>query len=385
MKLLLIQRDDVRDWKTWSGTPNAMRSALEKQGVRVDVCDKLGWPTSPIIAIENLMLRLIQANTYYRPRSSRYYARRIRQNLRELEHDWDCAIVIDSFEVLPFLHLGIPIIYVSDCTKTQLIEFAYSGYEKFSPQAERQIVDLEKQAYARASLLAFSSKWAASSAIEKYGVPQEKTRHVLFGASIDQVPTFEEACTRGPWQDSDRCELLFLGVDWNRKGGDIALNVVRELNRMGLRSRLTICGVRPDIDQNEQVQFVPFLDKHKPEELRKLKDLLCKSSFLLLPTQAECFGVVFCEAFAHGLPPVSCQVGGVPEIITHGENGFVLDRDAKPAEYANLIYESFTDEKSYLSLRRSARESYDSTYNWNAWANEIILIAQELVDHTKHE
>ena len=61
-----------------------------------------------------------------------------------------------------------------------------------------------------------------------------------------QMSTPTETCviSRSFWRrrGTDICRLLFLGVDWHRKGGDIALAVAELLNQKGIRTELDIVG-----------------------------------------------------------------------------------------------------------------------------------------------
>ncbi|MFH1683432.1 MAG: N-acetyl-alpha-D-glucosaminyl L-malate synthase BshA [Candidatus Margulisiibacteriota bacterium] len=50
---------------------------------------------------------------------------------------------------------------------------------------------------------------------------------------------------------------------------------------------------------------------------------LAKGSLFLLPSAKESFPVVLLEAMALGVPPVTTKVGGIPELVTHGKNGFL--------------------------------------------------------------
>ena len=68
--------------------------------------------------------------------------------------------------------------------------------------------------------IVYSSTWAAESAMRDYGAPREKICVIPFGANLDDVPTADQIyqkCDRRPWK------IVFIGLYWHRKGGDIAL------------------------------------------------------------------------------------------------------------------------------------------------------------------
>ena len=55
-----------------------------------------------------------------------------------------------------------------------------------------------------------------------------------------------------------------------------------------------------------------------PQNRQRLEQIVSKSHRLLLPTRAECYGIVFCEANAYGLPVFATRVGGIPTIVKEG-------------------------------------------------------------------
>jgi len=50
-------------------------------------------------------------------------------------------------------------------------------------------------------------------------------------------------------------------------------------------------------------------------------ELLRSSDLFLLPSQTESFGLAALEAMACGVPVIASRVGGVPELVVHGETG----------------------------------------------------------------
>lgn len=71
--------------------------------------------------------------------------------------------------------------------------------------------------------------------------------------------------------------------------------------------------------------------------MKLLYDILYRSHFLILPTEFEAFGIVFCEASAYGMPSIAANVGGVSQPIREGKNGFLLSPNATAEEYAEKI------------------------------------------------
>ena len=124
---------------------------------------------------------------------------------------------------------------------------------------------------------------------------------------------------------------------------------------------------------------IPFLDKKDEQDSERLAHLLATSDFLLLPTRSECYGIVFCEANAYGLPVMTTRTGGIPGVVEDGENGFMLPMSAGGSDYAKLIADILSDEGRYANLRKSSRAAFDERLNWDAWGARLMdLIAQIL-------
>lgn len=90
--------------------------------------------------------------------------------------------------------------------------------------------------------------------------------------------------------------LLFVG-----EGPELS-KVLCRVKELGLLDRVTFCGKQDDVAQ-----------------------LLSLSDVMLLPSEKESFGLVALEAMACGVPTVASNTGGIPELIVHGESGFLAD------------------------------------------------------------
>ena len=228
---------------------------------------------------------------------------------------------------------------------------------------------MERAAIQKACLLVYPSEWVAESAARDYGADRSKISVIPFGANLEQIPPRENILRK---EKSEQCRLLFVGVDWVRKGGDIAFETLIKLREMGVPAELTVCGcVPPKQSMRTAMTVIPFIDKHDETQSRRLAELYFKSDFLLLPTRAECFGIVFCEANAFGLPAITTDTGGVSGAVHNGENGFALPVSAGASEYARLISELWRDRAAYSSLARSSRTAFEQRLNWDAWGTQM--------------
>jgi glycosyltransferase involved in cell wall biosynthesis len=241
-------------------------------------------------------------------------------------------------------------------------------------------ISLEAGLVRRASMNLVSGKWLARSLREHYGVPAENIRVIPWGANIDSadVPNSSDIYRGSP---GNVCSLLFLGTNWSGKGGDLAYETLQRLVDRGVPAELVVVGCQPPEGRaHEKIQVIGRLYKSDPADRRRISDLLRTSSFLLLPTRAECFGHVFCEAGAYGLPSITTKVGGVGEVVRDGENGMALPLSAGAEDYAETIAKLWFNHDEYRALSAGARRAFDERLNWDAWGRQVRAVLAEILD-----
>jgi glycosyltransferase involved in cell wall biosynthesis len=279
---------------------------------------------------------------------------------------------------LPFAYLDCkqPVVCWTDATFTGLVDFYFKNTCQESIRNGHLIDQL---ALDRCSLAIYTSDWAAKSAIEDYGADPKKVKVVPYGANLDQSHSLEDIKTCIDARPNNTCKLLFLGVDWVRKGGDVAYKVAEALNEAGLKTELTVAGCPMLNKPANFVNVVGFIDKSTQEGAYKLKKLIAESHFLILPSIADCTPLVFCEANSLGVPCLSTQVGGIPTTIRSGVNGQLFDLNVDISDYCRYLVDLFSDYTQYQSLALSAFHEYESRLNWAAAVKQVRQFMKELL------
>ena len=126
---------------------------------------------------------------------------------------------------------------------------------------------------------------------------------------------------------------------------------------------LWMAGDGPDRGAAERLAFELGVHEHvrflgKQDHIERL---IPQCDVLLLPSEMESFGLAALEGMACGVPPVATRVGGVPEVITHGEDGFLEtpgDIEAMAARAAELL----TDREKYTRMRWKARTTAEERF-----------------------
>ncbi|MCF8294774.1 MAG: glycosyltransferase family 4 protein [Bacteroidales bacterium] len=290
---------------------------------------------------------------------------------------YDLIIASRASTEIALLQTTIPVIYYTDTTFDSLYNY-YTWFSNFMRLSVWEGNRVEKLALEKSAALIFASEWAANSAIQHYHINPGKINIIPFGPNLDYIPASHEVSYE---RTRDICRLLFLGVEWERKGGSIAFETMQALKNMKIPVLLTVCGCIPPHEiKDECLQVIPYLNKNKPEDSARLVELLKSHHFLLLPTRAECFGVVFAEASAYALPSITTDTGGISSAVQDGKNGYRLRLNAQAPEYASVIAGLFTEyETKYLPLTKKTREFYDRHLNWNVFANSFREVADKVL------
>jgi glycosyltransferase involved in cell wall biosynthesis len=266
-----------------------------------------------------------------------------------------------------------PALYASDAT-FKLLHQTYGITPSTEWVAFRE--DCERVAIEKSAGLSYSSTWAAESATRDYGAPQEKIRVIPYGANVNEVPDIDELRKRQfqpPWK------LVFIGVNWHRKGGDIALRAFEALRGRGVEVELTVIGSEPPGEDNElPVRIIRNLDKRRSRDRTLFREILLASHAMLFPSRGDCSPIALCEAAAYGIPVVAADVGGISSIITE-HTGRLMPTGSTPEDYATAVMDLIGDPQRYRNLVLSSRQRYDEVLNWDKWAQSLLAFSEQFV------
>jgi glycosyltransferase involved in cell wall biosynthesis len=224
--------------------------------------------------------------------------------------------------VFPFLatraHLQrIPYVIAADATLSQIE--AFKEYRLTQPNGGRSLKHrlrdaIEGYLFRHAAYVIPCSEWAAGAITSEFGVPRERIVVVPPGIDLTQ---WQPRPSRSGSQLRAPTKLLFVGGDFERKGGHLLLDVYRRYLRG--RCELHLVTKEP-VQQESDVVVYPDLGPNDP----RLHQLYQTCDIFVLPTQADCSSLASMEAMASGLPVITCSVGGIPEIVDHGVSGWLV-------------------------------------------------------------
>jgi glycosyltransferase involved in cell wall biosynthesis len=184
---------------------------------------------------------------------------------------------------------------------------------------DRQKFQLNQRAFQAAAGLVTWSEWAAHSLVGDYGVDPGRVRVLAPGAA----PAYFDIGQRRAGQSAhplaaDRpVKVLFVGGDFQRKGGPLLLDCLR--GALAGRCELHIV-TQQEVAPERGVFVHRGIGPNSPELLR----LFAEADIFVLPSRAECLAVVLMEATAAGLPVITTDVGALSEAVRPGESGFLI-------------------------------------------------------------
>jgi glycosyltransferase involved in cell wall biosynthesis len=385
MKLAYVTTYDARKLtgsNEWSGTGYYIAQSLKKQSLAVEYMGPLkdSIALKTIRKLKRHYYDILPKKSYQKdadPLTLKYYASQVAKKLSKTKSDLVFSAVVNP---IAYLECELPIVFWADGTFANIQNF-YPLYSNLPQEVIHDWHQMEKLALQKCKLAIYSSDWAAKSAIYDYGADPTKVKVVPFGANIENTLSFETVKDAIESRPSDRCKLLFMAVDWFRKGGDVAYQVAEKLNQSGLKTELTVVGCQPSITGKlpDFVKTLGFISKSTDEGKKQIQQLFLESHFLILPTIADCTPIVFCEANSLGVPCLSTTVGGIPTTIHNDINGQLFDKNADIVEYCNYVTDIFAKYSSYKTLALSAFHEYQSRLNWSSAGKTVKNLLMEYI------
>jgi glycosyltransferase involved in cell wall biosynthesis len=203
---------------------------------------------------------------------------------------------------------GIPHFLYTDHTHLENLNYQHGNRDLYS----QKWIDLEKEIYHHTTLNFVRSSNVGRSMVENYGCPVNKVILAYAGSNVKVSEARSES------KDYSSQHILFVGIDWERKGGPDLIEAFKLILHTHPHARLTIVGARPEL-QIPSCTVAGHLPADQLDQYYQAASIFC------LPTYQEPFGIVFIEAMTARLPIVATRVGAIPELVEDGINGRLVE------------------------------------------------------------
>ncbi|HEY8518627.1 MAG TPA: glycosyltransferase family 4 protein [Gammaproteobacteria bacterium] len=242
---------------------------------------------------------------------------------------------------------GIPHFVYTD--HTHLANLRYPHFDRRQLRSARWI-ELERSIYQHAERVFVTSRFAERSLIDDYGCAPERVECVYSGVNVD---------VRGVAEHSPANKtVLFVGTEWERKGGPQLVEAFRAVRREHPDAELAIVGCAPEVD-------VPGCRVVGPVPGNGVGGYYASAAVFCLPSLVEPSAVALVEAAAHGLPVVATDVGGTSDRVLHGDTGYLVPPGDVPS-LARALSDLLSDAALRRRLGEAGRRLAAERFTWPA-------------------
>jgi glycosyltransferase involved in cell wall biosynthesis len=254
---------------------------------------------------------------------------------------------------------GIPVYMYTDHTNLNNLNYPLIKQSQFI--RSKKYVELERKAYENASLIFVMSDNIKNSLVNQYHVDENKIKlvYVSINTPINAEVNPEKYRNKN---------ILFVGMDWERKGGPLLVEAFKIVCTKVPDAKLTIIGCKPNI--NIKNCFV-----YGELPLEQVAELYNQASVFCMPTLREPFGIVFLEAMFNHLPIITDSVGATPYLVRENFNGYLLEHNA--TDYANALIELISDPEKCEQFGNNSYSLASKTYTWD---NVVRLMRQYIAE-----
>lgn len=293
-------------------------------------------------------------------------------------HDWLVAYAAKTLKA----SFDIPIVATIHATEAG----RNSG---INGEVQRYINDTEWMLTYEASEVIVNSGYMKNELQRLFGLPYEKINIVPNGVNLTNFSGIERDYDfRRQYAMDNEKIILFMGRLVYEKGVQHLINAMPKILSKYHDAKLIIAGKGGMLDDlraqvnalglGDKVYFTGYLNSKQVQKMYKCADIS------VFPSTYEPFGIVALEAMLAGTPVVVSDIGGLNEIVDHGETG-MKSYAGNPNSLADSILTLLYDYKLCDSMVKKARNKVKTYYNWNKIAQDTHFTYQKAICQTVAE
>lgn len=322
------------------------------------------------VSIEGVKINVFKVRNFFSPWKLLSFQRKVKKILERDQFD----IVYGLCQVYP-----LDIYRVGGGIQRHWMKVQYShtilrGVKYLTSLVHLAMQWLENQIFKKGNCKFFiaNSRLVKNQLIEYFHISDERIKVIYNGVDTDvfnpEVKIYRESMRKKYLVDNDALVLLFVSHNWERKG---LSTIIEALPKTGIEKiRLVVVG------RGKKSRYISHAKDNKispntmiftgpTEDVEKYYGM---ADIFVLPSRYEPFSNVCLEAMACGLPVITTRTNGASELITIGENGFVLDdwrASDSLAHVINILKEGKVREDIGKNAAKTAEE-----YTWERHVKE---------------
>ncbi|NOX57986.1 MAG: glycosyltransferase family 4 protein [Planctomycetes bacterium] len=368
MQLLVLKRG------TFSGITASLLDAWKTGSPqdRLQLCDlDDGFLESPIAKLKALP-ELVKAGASQgvgkAARNYRQIVSRSRSNLVRLEqsvrdvlsgHSFDAALIMQT--MIPMPHSSKPTFIYTDHT---ILANRYYPDGDAAIERWHAWLDAERETIQHAAIIFTMSRHVSDSLTEFYDVPKERVRCVGAGFNARQAQRIDG-------QERRAKNIIFVGLDWERKGGPQMVEAFARVRESHPDATLTIVGCEPNVSCRgvEVLGVVP---------IERVSELMAEACCFCMPSLREPFGLVYLEAMHAGLPVIALDLGAPRDFVSDGDTGFLVP-PGDIAAMALAMEKLVANPERCAKMGAAARGRVSQEYTWAKTQSQMSQAIEEVV------
>jgi len=233
------------------------------------------------------------------------------------------------------------------------------GFEGVSRRRIDESLRYEEQTAGQMTAIFTFSEYLRQSFIADYRVPAERVFNVGAGINLTDFPA------PNPHKDYTAPRILFVGIDFVRKGGPQLLRAFQIVHDALPDAELHIVGPAKLNNPPSCVIFHGHLSKVDPGGMRELESLFRDCTLFVLPSLYEPFGIAPLEAMLYQLPCLVTDAWALRETVIPGFNGDLVPKGSVEG-LAEKLLQLLSKPDALATMGRQGRERVLRDYTWSA-------------------
>jgi len=377
---------DVNNPTQRSGVPHHIYNALVQNGYHVKVCfiskkkrslfSKLISKTKNILY--NQWFNQVLGHYYFEYTPS--YFKLLHQAISSFikSEKIDVLLAINSFSFTYSPNFKPTIVWIDNSFFTF---YEHTSMPRVATDNFKRICDNEKQALQHTSTIICASNWLKNQLIARYNIPEHKIAVIPRGANLSANFSAKELNKAIEERLTRNIKLVFIGRNWHLKGGNIALAVCEQLRKKGYNIELVVFGRAKGCPINlNDIPWVTFrkkFDLSNETDLKVVKEELSLARFLVVPSRADGFGIVFAEAATFGLPSVALDIMGVENAVINDVTGKRFEEKNAVDKMTLYLAKYFDNEELYRHLCLQCYEYAIANFDWKKNVKKVIDLCHD--------
>lgn len=225
----------------------------------------------------------------------------------------------------------------------------------------RRAFKYEKSVFRDMTKIFVMAEYWRRSFIEDFDVEPSRVVNIRYGVNVDIPPVVPK--------DYTRKNIVFIGIDFSRKGGENLVQAFQSLSTRHPDASLHIIGPkeapsalkRPGL---RNIEFHGYLSRENAEQKSKLLSILEKGTLFILPSLYEPFGNAVLEAMLYRMPTIATKDWSFPDFVT-SETGMLLENAADTKEMAEKMDAYLSDPDRSERAGDAGRQLVLDRYTWD--------------------